>query len=191
MIVAVALVAGAGTYAIFSETVEVTGNTVAAGTFNLTVNKSAGKPYNVTDAFPGFQTPNWENIDIFNEGSLPFEASISFAKTSGSDALYNKLRIVLKTDVDSNCDNLIAGEAIIYDGLISTFPAGATNPISSINYWGNANEDDASGSPADNIRAGWSERVCQKVGVDNSAGIEIQGQTTTFKEVVNAVQDND
>jgi hypothetical protein len=72
--------------------------------------------------------------------------------------------------------------------LVKNFPNLTT--ISNIAYWHLANEDDASGPP-DNVRPGYSERVCQKIGLDSSVGNEVQGQVASFNEVVDAVQDND
>jgi len=62
--------------------------------------------------------------------------------------------------------------------------------VSNTAYWHLANEDDGIGPP-DNIRVGYSERICQRVGVDNAADNSVQGKSVTFDEVVDAVQDND
>ncbi|MFA4818107.1 MAG: SipW-dependent-type signal peptide-containing protein [Parcubacteria group bacterium] len=188
IVVAVAAVASVATWAVFSDTDSVTGNTVATGTLNLTVNESAGKPFSISGAYPGYVS-GWEYIDIYNQGSLPFEAQMSFNQTSGSGALYNELTIELVTSGgDSICANGGFGETTIYSGKIINYDP--TTVVSSIAYWHNANETDGSG-PNDNIRAGWSERVCQRVGVDSGAGNGIQGTSVTFDEIVDALQDND
>ncbi len=176
------------TRAYFSDQGSVAGNTVATGTLELTVNESAGKPFSITNAYPGYWS-GWEYMDIYNSGSLPFEANMTLSKTGGSGALWNKLLIQLATvGWDSVCNNGDGGEVMIYNGLVNAFPAQSV--VSDISYWHLANEDDGSGPP-DNIRAGWSERVCQRVGVDVSAGNGVQGTSVTFDEVVDAVQDND
>lgn len=177
------------TAAVFTDQEVLAGNTVATGTLELTLNHSAGKPFNITNAYPGYSTP-WENIDIYNSGNMPFEALMSFDQTSGDTSLYNALVITLETSGgDAICHNGDGQENVIYTGLLQSFTDNML--VSSLNYWHLANEDDASGSPADNIRAGWSERVCQTIGVDENAGNEIMGQTVTFSEIVDAVQDND
>lgn len=178
-----------GTVALFNDQETLAGNTVATGTLELTLNESAGKPYSITNGYPGYTT-GWEYIDIFNTGSLPFEAHISFIKTDGSQKLYDALKMVMKTaGWDSDCTNNDGGEVTFYNGYVKDFPT--QKLVSSLNYWHLANEDDGSGSPADNIRAGYSERVCQKLSIDGSAGNEIMGKSVIFSEIVDAMQDND
>ncbi len=177
------------TVALFSDQESVAGNTVATGTLALTLNESAGKPYNITNGYPGYTT-DWEYIDIFNSGNLPFEAHISFEKTSGDWDLYNSLKMVMKTSGgNSDCFDNDGAEVTFYDGYVKDFTPQML--VSTLNYWHLANEDDSSGSPADNIRAGYSERVCQKLSIDESAGNEIMGKTVIFSEIVDAMQDND
>ena len=189
IITAVAAVLIGTTGAVFSDQKVIAGNTVATGTLELTLNHSAGKPFYITDGYPGYTTP-WEYIDIYNSGTLPFEALMSFDKTSGDADLYDQLVIKLESaGGDSICHNGDFGEYVIYDGLIKDFTDGTL--VSSLNFWHLANEDDGSGSPADNIRAGYSERVCQYIGIDINAGNEIMGKTVEFSEIVDAVQDND
>lgn len=177
------------TFAVFTDQEVLAGNTVATGDFELTLNHSAGKPFSISDAYPGYVS-DWEYIDIYNSGETPFEARLSFDQTSGDTALYDELTIELKTSgFDADCTNGDAGEGTIYSGLLSAYPASTV--VSSLTYWHLANEDDASGSPADNIRAGWTERVCQRVGVDATADTTIMGMSTTFDEIVDAMQDDD
>ena len=186
---AIGALVASGTVALFNDQEVISGNTVATGTLELTVNDSAGKPFSITDGYPGYTT-EWEYIDIFNTGSLPFEAHMSFEKTAGDADLYNQLKIVLKTSGwDSDCYNGDDGEKTIYNGYIKDFPYQWL--VSTADYWHLANEDDGSGSPADNIRVGYSERVCQKLSISDTAGNEIMGKTVTFSEIVDAMQDND
>lgn len=189
MIVLAGSVVIGATKALFTDTGSVLGNSVATGTLDLTLNKSVGKPFSISNAYPGY-TSGWENVDVFNSGSLPFEAYMTLSKTAGDDGLWNFVRINLKTSGwDSDCTNGDPGENTIHDGLINTF--GAHTLVSTANFWHLANEDDGSGTPPDNIRAGWSERICQRVGVDNSADNSVQGKSVTFTETVDAEQDND
>ena len=188
IIVALVTVVGV-TYGVFSDQKTIPGNTFATGTLKLTLNKSAGKPFSVSNAYPGYWT-GWQHMDIYNTGTLPFEAYMTLSKTGGDDVLWNALQITMKTSGwDSDCTNGDAGEKTIYNGNANALPASYL--VSSLNYWHLANEDDGSGSPADNIRAGWSERVCQKVGLLDSADNSVQGKSVTFTEIVDALQDND
>ncbi len=189
MIALVAVLAVGATSAVFSDQETISGNTFATGTLELTLNHSAGKPFSVTNAYPGYST-GWEHMDIYNTGSLPFEAYMTLSQTAGDTALWNALKIELKTSGEnSDCTDGDGAEGTIYNGLISGFPSHKL--VSKLAYWHLANEDDGSGSPADNIRAGWSERVCQRLWLPSSAGNEVQGQSVTFDEIVDAEQDND
>ncbi|HRI05687.1 MAG TPA: TasA family protein [Candidatus Dojkabacteria bacterium] len=183
-----ALAAGA-TFAVFTDQEVLGSNTVATGTLALTLNHSAGKPYSISNAYPGY-VGSWEHIDIFNAGTLPFEGYLSFNKTGGDTGLYNELTMKIETaGGDGLCNTNDFAENLIYNGKVSAFTPQTL--VSSLNYWHLANEDDASGSPADNIRSNWTERLCQQVGVDVSAGNSIMGKSVTFSEVVDAMQDND
>jgi predicted ribosomally synthesized peptide with SipW-like signal peptide len=177
------------TVALFNDQKVIAGNTVATGTVGLTLNSSEGKPYSVTDGFPGFET-DWEYMDIFNTGDMPFEAYVSFEQTGGDVVLYDALMMeMVSAGGDGVCNTADFGEFPIYNGLLKDFPAQSL--VSSENFWHLANEDDASGSPADNIRAGFTMRVCQKLSIDEEAGNEIMGKTVEFSEIVDAMQDND
>lgn len=177
------------TVALFSAQQSIAGNTVATGTLALTLNKSAGKPYSITDGYPGLTT-DWEYMDIYNTGNLPFEGYVSFAKTAGDVVLYDALKMEMRSaGGDGVCNTSDFGEYLIYDGFVKDFPN--QKLVSSADYWHLANEDDASGSPADNIRVGYTMRVCQKLSIDENAGNEIMGKTVEFSEIVDAMQDND
>lgn len=189
IITALASLLVGATAAVFSDQEVIAGNTVATGTLELTLNHSAGKPFSVTNGYPGYLTP-WEYIDIYNTGTLPFEALMSFVKTSGDTALYDQLVITIESaGGDSICHNGGFGEYVVYDGLLKNFVDNTL--VSSLNFWHLANEDDGSGSPADNVRVGYSERLCQRIGISDSAGNGVMGKTVTFSEIVDAVQDND
>ncbi|MDI6631481.1 MAG: TasA family protein [Thermoanaerobacteraceae bacterium] len=64
----VAALAGAGTFAYFSDTETSTGNTFAAGTIDLTLNQSAPAPINLTNMKPGDDVS--ATITVQNVGSL-------------------------------------------------------------------------------------------------------------------------
>jgi len=177
-----------GTMALFTDQGVVAGNTIATGTLDLTLNRSAGKLFSISNAYPGYMS-GWEYADIFNSGSLPFEALMSVSKTGGDDGLWSYVNIEMKTSGwNSDCTDGDGGERLVYSGRASAFTNGMT--VSNQAYWHLANEDDGKGGP-DNVRAGYSERICQRVGVDSTADNVVQGKSVTFQEVVDAVQDND
>jgi predicted ribosomally synthesized peptide with SipW-like signal peptide len=179
----VALVVTA-TGAIFTDSKSIPNNTFATGTLRLTLDKSAGKPFSVSGAYPGYQT-NWEYIDILNSGGLPFEAYMYLVRTSGDHALYNALEIDL---VDSGWNFIIGDydDVPIYSG-----------PLNNITNVGNRiqtsdKDPDCGGTPGnDDIRPGWRQRVGQRLRLPLSAGNFVQGKSVTFAEVVDAVQNND
>lgn len=186
---ALALAAGA-TGAYFSDQESIAGNTFSTGTLNLTLNHSAGKPFNVSGAYPGYQT-GWEYYDAFNgpwpavPGQLPFEAYVWLSQTGGSAALYNALEIdLVDSGWDSTCGN--GDDVSIYSGLLSSITGqGNRNQTSD-------NDPNSIGSPGnDDIAPGNSERVCQRLRLPSSADNSLQGLSTTFTEWVDAEQNND
>jgi len=187
IIAALGALVASSTVAIFTDQETIAGNTIATGTLALTLNESAGKPYNITGGYPGYTT-DWEYMDIYNTGEMPFEAYLSFKKTAGDTVLYDALMIELEeAGGDSTCNTGDFGENPIYNGYIKNF-----TPLTLISHlWQHANEADGTGTPADNIRTDWSMRVCQKLSIDGSAGNEIMGKSVTFSEIVDAMQDND
>jgi len=57
IIFVLAVVVGLGTQAVFSDTDSISDNTIATGTLELSLNHSAGKPWSITNAYPG-----WESV---------------------------------------------------------------------------------------------------------------------------------
>ena len=189
-ILAVAAITVGATGAYFSDQESIPGNTFATGTLNLTLNHSAGKPFNVVGVYPGYQT-GWEYMDVFNgpwppnPGQLPFEAYIWLAQTSGSSALYNALEIdLVDSGWDSTCGN--GDDVTIYSGALSTITGQGNRTQSS------DNDPNSIGSPGnDDIAPGNSERVCQRLRLPTSADNSLQGLSTIFTEYVDAEQNND
>lgn len=186
----VGALAVSATKAYFSDQTSIPNNTFATGTIKLTLNHSSGKPFTVSEAYPGYQT-NWEYMDIFNgpyppkPGQLPFEAYAWLSKTSGSDDLYNALNIDLyDSGWNSTCGD--SDDVLIYSGSL----AGISGPDHRIQT---SNKDpNANGTPGnDDIRPGWSQRVCQRLTLPTSADNTLQGKEVTFTEWVDAEQNND
>lgn len=173
-------------YALFTDSDSIPGNTVATGTLELKLNHSAGKPFSIANAYPGYWSP-WENMDLYNTGTLPLEAYMTFEQTGGDSALYDELFIQLESSGwDSVCHNG-DNENVIYQGPLANFP---DNKLVS-RFYNHANEADGSGTPPDNIRPEWSMRICQRVGVAPSADNSVMGLSAEFTEIVNSTSDND
>lgn len=190
VIAAVAALAIGATSAIFSDQESIPENTFATGTLDLTLNHSQGKPFSVTGAYPGYQT-DWEHMDVFNgphppvAGQLPFEAFLWLQKTAGSSSLYGTLEI----DLYDSGWNSVCGDGddvLIYSGNLW-----------SITNWQNRtqtsdNDPNAGGTPGnDDIRPGWSQRICQRLRLPSTASNALQGTSVTFTEFVDAVQNDD
>jgi len=186
----VSALAVSATGAYFSDQKSISGNTFATGTLRLTLNHSSGKPFTVSGAYPGYQT-NWEHMDIFNgpyppqAGQLPFEAYLWLSKTSGSTSLYNALEIDLY-DSGWNSDCGDSDDVLIYSGPLSGI-SGQTQRVQTSNR-----DPNAAGTPGnDDIRPGWSQRVCQRLRLPVTAGNSLQGKEVVFTEWVDAEQNND
>lgn len=190
IILSLAMVAAAGSvlvggvYAYFSAIGSVNNNTVATGTLLLTVNKGAGKEIALSGIAPGYTDSTYRWFDAFNNGTLPAEYFFKFEKTAGDDALYNALVIELRDGgYTGACDGPVFYTAKLSEWVDNT-------KISQHNVHATNSATDAVN---DNIRAGWTMRVCQKIslpetGVDQN---ELQGKSVIFNEVVNATQDVD
>lgn len=182
--IAAAALAGGATYAYFSAQGSVENNQVSTGTLKLDVNEGEGKPITVSDIAPGYADNEYRWFDAFNKGTSPAEFFMAFTMDSGDQALYDALRIELRDGgYTGECD----GPAI-YDGLLKDFVE--NSKISAFNVHAATSGIDAT---ADNIPAGYTMRVCQKIalpetGLDQNA---LQDTSVTFTETVNSRQDSD
>jgi predicted ribosomally synthesized peptide with SipW-like signal peptide len=189
IVAALAVVAGVTT-AIFSDSKSIVGNSVATGTLKLTLNHSAGKPWAVSGMKPGDVT-GWEYMDVFNgpyppvAGQLPFEAYFRLENPVGDVPLYNALEIDLyDSGWDSNCGN--GDDVQVYSGLLTGVTGGSLRTQTS------DNDPNSGGTPGnDDIRPGWSQRLCQRLRLPSSVGNDLQGKSVTFDEWVDAEQNND
>lgn len=181
IVAALALVATV-TQAYFSASGSITENTVSTGTLTLAVNAGAGKPVTLSNIAPGYVDSSYRYFDAFNNGSLPAEFFFAFDYATGSADLYNALSVELRDGgYTGACDG-----PVIYNGLISAFSN--NSKISQYNVHANSSAIDGE---LDNINAGWTMRVCQKISFIDSGGDQnaLQGQSVTFSETVNSRQD--
>lgn len=174
-----AMVVGA-TSAIFTDTDSVVGNTFSTGTLDIVVNEGTNKPMSVSGMLPGDSISGW--FDAYNQGSLEAEYWFYIDNVTGDTALRDALQIELKDGgYTGACDG-----PTIYTGPLSALIGSANQNMTSDN-----NVHAGSTNGGDNIRAGWTQRICQTVTLPSTAGNEVQGQTVTFDEVMYATQDMD
>jgi len=180
VVVAVAAVASIATYAIFTSTASVTGNSVATGTLKISINKAGNKPVSIANMKPG-DTGAWGWMDVINVGSLPayyfFYVDNPVGTPDGN--LWDVLKIELRnsgsgaTDID-RCNN----GNVMYDNLVKNL-YGMANKINTTDF--------AYGSGSQ-MPAGWSQRICQRVYLTSDVDNSVQGRTLTFDEVMYATQ---
>lgn len=184
VVVLVGSVAAGATAAYFSASGAVTGNTVATGTLLLDVNKGAGKAISLSNIQPGYADSSWRWFDAYNHGSLPAEYFMRFDVTAGDTGLYNALNIELR---DGGYTGACDGPAI-YNGSLSAWVA--NSKISQYNVHAYAS-DSSRDAVLDDIRPGYTMRVCQKISFPDSLTDQnaLQGKSVTFTETVNAMQD--
>ena len=184
VITAIAAIATGASSAYFTDTETITGNTFTAGTLDVMLGKSAGKPFNVTMAYPGYTTP-WEYVDIKNVGNLPFEVELRFSEEPISDpSLYGQVYVDL-TDAaeDDTCGT--PDDDLVLDSYTLQWWKTHYSRISDNTY-------KADGTPGDdNITPGNYQRLCQRLRLPESADNTVQGKTVHFTEKIDVKQDND
>lgn len=137
--------AGAGTFAYFSDTETSTGNTFTAGTLDLTVNDKNGENvqlFNVSNLRPGSQPKgsyrinnigsingylDIESISVESYENGCIEPEIQAGDTScgtGSDQGELDEQLNLRMFLDYNGDGWIStGEPVFFNGRVNTLPA--------------------------------------------------------------------
>jgi len=76
--------AGAGTFALFSDTEESSNNTIQAGTLDLTTGESSSLSFDMTNLAPGTSVVSSESVTLVSDGSLDGSLDIDVAVT-GND----------------------------------------------------------------------------------------------------------
>jgi spore coat-associated protein N len=169
--------AGAGTFAYFSDTESSTGNTVTAGTLDLTPNGSSVETFSLADVKPS--DSGTETIGLTNAGSLPGYLNVSVDVTADSE---NSLEEPEPSDDDTTSGEL--AEALDVEigldgdenGSIDTSLATAdligVSGLTGVTYNPNHQLDPSDGSDNDvDFVFDWN--------VPASVGNEIQGDSFT------------
>lgn len=100
VLIVMALIAG-GTWAFFSSTQTVTGNTFVAGTLTLKVNSGVSTPFNVSNIYPSANgtAAVWK---LENSGSINGTLEIDTSTLDHTDKLMNYLKVLLWVDANNN-----------------------------------------------------------------------------------------
>lgn len=180
IVVAVAAVASVATYAIWNASADIPGNSVATGTMTIKINHTAGKPWAVTNMYPG-QVKDWEWMDVMNTGTVfaDYYFYLDNATANPDWNLWNNLKIELRS-----AGSLVNGQVVqdaarctaddstaLYDGLVGNI-YGSSKKILTKTH----------------LNAGWAQRICQRVYLDSSVGNNVQGRSVGFTEVMYAEQ---
>lgn len=174
IIVAVAAVAGGATYAYFTHTETVTGNTFSTGSLSFNLRKTNTDTINLPFKFDGMTPGKCADgqLNVFNHSdSITMKYRFYFAPTGGSPIPYDKIT------VDAyKCDHYDSGShcaswTLVKSGLLKNLDGSADHIVSP------ANEDP-------NISNYWKFHFC----LDSSAGNDYQGTTATFNIVGQATQ---
>ena len=113
-----ASVAIGATYAVFSSSEKVEGNTVATGKLSYHVgSKTLGKPWNVDELYPDYAS-GWETLSMINDGTLNLHPFF-YLEDEGSnaellDVLYLEL---VDSGADDDCES--GDEVPYYNGPLS------------------------------------------------------------------------
>lgn len=183
VVVAVAAVAGGATYAYFSDSVTVSGNTISAGTLDLRVDSNPlDTAYTWSNDFPS-PLPAFSNlkpgdnlghqiIDIKNMGNITGDASIRLQRTSSPD---NELPANINVAISFDGD---------HDGTFGEEAGDKSYSFTLADFYANPNQltlgritgtsDDSVGNIA-SVKIEWS--------VPASAGNDIQGDSTTMNAI--------
>lgn len=179
-ILAVAAIAAGATSAYFSSSDVVAGNSFATGTLHVKINEGVNKPMHAVNMKPGDEITGW--FDAYNDGTLDAEYYFYINAVSGNATIRDNLMIELRDGGYTG-----AGDGpIIYSGKLINLN-GAANMIKT----SDDNVHAASTPGGDNIRAGWTQRIYQRIWLPIEVGNAAMSNQLTWNEVVYATQDMD
>ncbi len=179
-IVAVAAVATSATGAYFASSDSVDGNSFSTGTLHVKINEGVNKPMAAVGMKPGDTITGW--FDAFNDGSLDAEYYFFANSIVGNNAIKDQLMIELRDGGYTG-----AGDGpIIYSGKLIDL-GGFDHKIKISNF----NVHAGSTPGGDNIRAGWTQRIYQKVWLPIDVGNGAMNKTVLWNENIYATQDID
>lgn len=129
----IATMAGAGTWAAFSDTAKSTGNTFTAGTLDLVVGgPSIPKPLNLANTFPG--DTQTITIPVSNAGTIEGTLNLKAEAISDLDGIDTDAELLADstpgaTGELSKWTTIVIkrGSVEYYNGLVNAFPAAGIN----------------------------------------------------------------
>lgn len=169
-------------FAIYRARAEVSANRFSAGVLRVTIHKGEGFEIHLHDLAPGYEDKDYRYFDVHNHGSIAAEFFLSFVKTHGSNALYDALQIEIRDGGrHGHCDG-----AQIYSGKIADFKA--LTKVSQYYFAATSSHID---DEKDNVLAGRTMRICQKISFPDTGEDqnELQDTSVSFTERIDATQD--
>lgn len=159
---------GGGTYALFSSTGSVTGNTISSGSVNLLVhNFSGNKPVNSSGIVPGQWAPDGR-LELYNTGTSPAKAYMYVTNLSSSGgAICDKINLKVSTGHAGGSET----ENVLYNGPIAAI-SGASNRFETTTV-----------PPFNQLDPNISQAIHQQAQLDVSADSAQMNQTCTWDEV--------
>lgn len=177
--------AGAGTFALFSDTESSTGNSVTAGTLNLDLTEGSDTTsLNVTDAAPG--DAGYVVLELTNNGSLAGDIDVLIENVSGSDGTDSEFESSPTADGSELLSTLDLSAWLDATGMtVGSFSGeyGASNggtQIISPTKLDSVSEAELSGSSVDDLAADSSMYAVVEVSIPSGAGNAIQGDSANF-----------
>lgn len=168
------------TVGFFSDTETSPSNSAQAGTLDLNINTTVGKPFNITDMKPG-DASDWAFFSLGNPGSLPLVPYFRLdGPTSGSQDLYDALEIdIHDSGFDNSCGN--TGDIVYHSGPLSDITGVASRILTN---------GDPNWSQKGYMPSSEAQILCQRIrfpdtGQDQSS---LEGLAVTFDEFLDAEQ---
>lgn len=129
---ALAVIVGAGSYgtfAAFSETASVNGNSFTAGTLDISDGGTTSAIFTLTGLRPGDAAVQ-KCVRVVNSGSLSFGSLKFYGVQSGVLAGYLQVQVERGTGATggatADCTGFTGGSVIVANGLLSAFPTSAS-----------------------------------------------------------------
>lgn len=174
----VAVVAG-GTWAVWSDTSTVAGNTITTGTISIDARPVSNKPINVTGLLPGESTTG--TVDLLNDGTREQRQYMHVVNRQGSLCGYIDL------EVGYSWGGVNEMNVSLYSGPLSDFAG-----IGNIKEVGRGSENPGggiiAGSATTSYPTGDTTRLVQIATVRENAPNSLQGETCTWDEVFTGEQ---
>ncbi len=176
------LVAGA-TYATWSATTTIEGNTVSTATVSLSQTGNIDKPIEGTNMVPGDYTDK-AKTGIFNEGTVPLSLHMHTDDLSDTDSsgvcAYTNLSLYTG---HANGTPDVDGDGKIIDGENNEAERHIVTK-SVLDWMGSGNSEELTDIPPfEYLDANTTQVIWQQAQLDENAPSSVQGQTCTWNEV--------